>query len=450
MSKQRLYRRLDAPVSVQIEVTQRCPCECVHCYNYWRRCSDLPVEDGGNKDLTPENAERVIEQCLEAQLFHAVVTGGEPLLNFSIVKQLVSKLSAEGISVSLNSNLVLMDREKAQWLAEHQVGVLTSVLGPEKVHDSITQLPGSYARTIEGYKLYAEVGRAPYVNMVVMKQNAEYVRETAEFLHSLGCQFMSASGVVCPAYCRDFSEYQLGREELMGCLNELIRIRDSLGFDIDILNPLPVCALHDSIDPHAFASRRCGAGLFEAAIGCDGGVRPCPHHDSIEGNLFEEDLKAIWSRMTRWRSGELIPETCRECKLLFTCGGGCRYAAKKHSGAYNGCDPHMQEERVDEVFAILADKKTAPAVIASERFRVNQFRSRPEEFGALVAVGGNVNDIIFLSHQADALLKGLRPGDVMSVSEFGDSPQHRQFLTGLAERGVVEYLPSCAGSSSVR
>ena len=37
MSSELLYRCLSAPISVQVELTARCPNRCVHCYNHWRK-----------------------------------------------------------------------------------------------------------------------------------------------------------------------------------------------------------------------------------------------------------------------------------------------------------------------------------------------------------------------------------------------------------------------------
>lgn len=73
--------------------------------------------------------------------------GGEPLLNFRLLKRCVRhalrKFGRQGVRFNMTTNGVLMDAAKAAFLADHKVSVRVSVDGPRAVHDR-------YRKTLEG------------------------------------------------------------------------------------------------------------------------------------------------------------------------------------------------------------------------------------------------------------------------------------------------------------
>ena len=61
------------PLQVSIEVTRRCPLECLHCYN------NLPMGDldAKQRELTKEEHFRVLDELVEMGCFWILYTGGE-------------------------------------------------------------------------------------------------------------------------------------------------------------------------------------------------------------------------------------------------------------------------------------------------------------------------------------------------------------------------------------
>ena len=49
----------------------------------------------------------------EAKVFHVVLTGGEPFMNFDVLEYALEEFSAAGISTSVNSNLMLATLKKS-------------------------------------------------------------------------------------------------------------------------------------------------------------------------------------------------------------------------------------------------------------------------------------------------------------------------------------------------
>ncbi|NTV30155.1 MAG: hypothetical protein HGA80_08765, partial [Candidatus Omnitrophica bacterium] len=81
--------------------------------------------------------------------------GGEPLVNWSIVRFLVegarkSNTVGKDLHISLVSNLLLLDDEKMKVLADNDVRVCTSMDGPARIHDA-------YRKDLAGRGTYKEV-----------------------------------------------------------------------------------------------------------------------------------------------------------------------------------------------------------------------------------------------------------------------------------------------------
>jgi MoaA/NifB/PqqE/SkfB family radical SAM enzyme len=61
------------PLQISIEVTRRCPLECLHCYN------NLPMGDldAKHREMTKEEHFRVLDEPVEMGCFWILYTGGE-------------------------------------------------------------------------------------------------------------------------------------------------------------------------------------------------------------------------------------------------------------------------------------------------------------------------------------------------------------------------------------
>ena len=151
-----MYRRIKTPNIVQVELTEKCPNVCLHCYNYWRskepggihRYTDFPVA------MVP----LVAEKLANAGVFHLVLTGGEPLANKKSLRALITECGNRGLTCGINSTLRGLASEDVEAFKQKQVlGVLVSLLGstPEN-HDAITQSTGSFFQTIKGIEILAK------------------------------------------------------------------------------------------------------------------------------------------------------------------------------------------------------------------------------------------------------------------------------------------------------
>ena len=135
-------------------VSLRCEHSCHYC-----QVSRVST-DRALYDMSSETARRALDLVFRspAETIKIEFQGGEPLLNFDRIKQIVQeateRAAATGKRVEfvVTTNLALVTEEILEYLRNHAIVVSTSLDGPEFIHNANRPRPGnnSYQVTIEG------------------------------------------------------------------------------------------------------------------------------------------------------------------------------------------------------------------------------------------------------------------------------------------------------------
>jgi len=342
--------------------------------------------------MSLSDAKKILEELHKREVFDIVITGGEPSLNFSVLLNLVKQARDFNMGVSVNSNLTLINNEMAKSLYKAGVkNILTSVLGPNKfVHDNIAQKKGVFRKVMNGISIVNDNGINVSVNMVVSKLNLNLVRGTAKLVAEKGIKSFFATKAGCPGGCSNFSELDVGRGGLIKILEDLLWVRKNFGLDIGSLESLPLCGIAEIEDISPFLKRKCGAGICTMTIAPNGDVRPCPHEDTVYGNILKESFEKIWKEMNCWREGEQHSEICKKCGFFTQCGGGCRMSAKTSFGRLQEMDPCANINSVNLLSNCLkkTNEQKEIRVFFKENsnifFKLNKNRFRKESFGGVI------------------------------------------------------------------
>lgn len=429
------YRNLQGPISVQVETTESCNLDCIHCYNHWRDKSKPFCANS----LNEAKMNSIIDSLIEAGVSSVTLTGGEPLLFWNILPEAIQKMTSFEINVGLNSNLCLLTNEMATALKQSGLKhILVSVLcGKEEVHDSITGRKGSWQKTIDGIKKAREFDFRVSSNTVLTKLNRPYLRETAKLMKELGVSSFCATKASPALNSRNFEDLILSRNELRDSLDELIRIKEEFKIGVDILECYPLCLISNIDKYSSFARHSCTAGITTCTIGPSGDVRPCSHADMIYGNLFQTNFLDIWKRMSDWRNCQYIPNECQVCKFVEQCSGGCRMEAKYH-GNIKSKDPFMSSPE-DIKLQNATNKKCIPVLF--DKLRINpSLKIREESFGATVSVSGNA---LFVNTDAVLIIRELFNQQGFTVNFVAEKfslkvKTANQFLYRLFQNGIIQ------------
>lgn len=330
---------LSSPITVHIELTYSCCFNCRHCYNFWRKDKSKPVF------MSINQLDRISDELIANNSMHVIFTGGEPLLNYSLLIYGINRMKEGGLSVSCNSSLSVANSiEQLKRLKE--VGlehILTSLNSHmAEVNDYLVSTPGAHKRIIQGIKNAVSAGIRVSVNMIISKSNIKHIYETGKLVHALGAKKFFGTRVVPNLFdnIEKQKEFWLLEEEARYVLNELLKVQADFGLQIGTLVPFPFCfMIEDYWEKYAnFYSHGCPAGNKMISINANGDTHACVHESKSYGNIFEIGIKGVWENMKEWRKGEVFPDACKACSIFDECNGGCRLCALTYKGDINAAD----------------------------------------------------------------------------------------------------------------
>ncbi len=303
-----------------------------------KRAFDFLIENSGNR------------KNLEVDFF-----GGEPLMNFDVVKKLVEyarsieKQHNKNFRFTLTTNGVLIDDDVIDFANREMSNVVLSLDGRKEVHDRYRvdyAGNGSWEKIVPKFQKLVEAreGKNYYMRGTFTHQNPDFLEDIKVML-DLGFNELSMEPVVCAK--GDPSE--LTREDMeivkkqYEDLAELMLKKDKEG--------KPFTFYHYMIDltggPCIYKRiSGCGSGTEYMAVTPWGDLYPC--HQFVGEEKFK--LGDIWQGVTNKEiQGEFAAcnvyarEECRDCWARLYCSGGCAanayHATGSVKGIYeNGCE----------------------------------------------------------------------------------------------------------------
>ncbi len=318
-----------------------------------KKALDLLIQNSGNR------------KNLEVDFF-----GGEPLMNFDVVKQLVSygreleKKHNKVFRFTITTNGVLLDKEKMDFINENMDNVVLSLDGRKEVNDNMRPTvngQGSYdiitPKFLEFVKLRGK--KSYYVRGTFTSKNLDFGKDVIN-LYNEGFNSISVEPVVA----KPEQNYALLEEHLSMILKEYEELsqeyiklhEEGKGFDF----------FHFMIDlDHGpcFVKRvvGCGAGVEYMAVTPEGELYPC--HQFVGNTDFKMGDVDTGITNTALRdkfknANVYSKEDCKNCWAKFYCSGGCHANAYNFNGDINkpysiGCE--MEKKRIECAVSIAAN-----------------------------------------------------------------------------------------------
>jgi len=409
------FRNISGPITMHLELTEACPERCRHCYNFVRE------PNYSFKNITKEDIDLFLDDFKSNGGFHVILTGGEPLLAFDKLLYAVEGVKRRGMSLSVNSSLMLATAEKMKTLKEAGVDHILSTLFSHDphTHDFIASRTGSFNEIIKGINITRGAGIRVSINMIVTTVNETHVYETGKLLHSIGLNKFIANRMI-PSTLNSNSlknEFLITEEPARRMLDDLLRLNKEFGMTISSCRALPHCFLGDLDEHFAFTARGCNAGKRHLLVNCDGTARACVHEAETYGNVHEIGIKGVWENMGKWRRKDLLPKGCQECALMEICEGACRQIAEVVSSDWSGVDnldkgPDGLRKYHRGVTNELVN------FIKKEKFFVNpEIEFRKEDGCYLIRILG-AKCVLIENHFADFLIKNQETQQTFALDDF--------------------------------
>ena len=173
--------------SAQWEVTFRCNEACVHCYNPGAAHSPHERNERKRNELTTQEAKRMLDALVRCGVFRLILSGGEATLrrDFFEIFAYARKL---GFAVALYTNGQTATDDFIEKLAKlWPTSVSISVYSANpSVHDEITRVPNSFAKSIEALKKFQARGIKTYIKSIQMSHTVSGFELVQDLATSLG------------------------------------------------------------------------------------------------------------------------------------------------------------------------------------------------------------------------------------------------------------------------
>ena len=295
--------------------------------------------------------------------------GGEPLMNFQVVKDLVAygrskeKEHNKKFRFTLTTNGMLLTDEVMEFANKEMANVVLSIDGRKEVHDFMRPTrngKGSYDLIIDKFKKMAELRNQTdyYVRGTFTHHNLDFSKDVLH-LADLGFKQISAEPVVAP----DDQPYAIKEEDLPKLFEEydllakemVKREKEGKGFNF----------FHFMLDltggPCLYKRLSgCGSGTEYLAVTPWGDLYPCHQFVGMEefklGNvdtgIEKTDLVDEFKMCNVYAK-----DKCKDCFARFYCSGGCAANSYNFHGnlldAYDiGCE--LERKRVECAIMIKA------------------------------------------------------------------------------------------------
>ncbi len=303
------------PLQVSIEVTRRCPLECLHCYN------NLPMGDleAKRREMTKEEHFRVLDELVEMGCFWILYTGGEIFARKDFL-EIYTYAKQKGFLITLFTNGTIINEQIADYLKEWPPFVIEITLygRTRETYEALTMIPGSYDRCLRGISLLKERGLPLKLKTVATSINKHEVMAMRRFAEEeLGVEF-KMDGQINPRI--DCSQsplaVRLTPEEVVALdmaepksQSEYLRLaKRGLGRPANLSQVDTVYV--------------CGGGINSFAINAFGEMGICVISQQETFSVRETKVKAVWeSSLLRLRTRKVTRLTkCTQCQIRSVCG----------------------------------------------------------------------------------------------------------------------------------
>lgn len=344
--------------AICLHVAHDCNLACKYCFaeegEYQQGHRGLMSYEVGKKafDFLIENSGT--RKNLEVDFF-----GGEPLMNWEVVKKLVAygreqeKIHNKNFRFTLTTNGILLDEEVMEFANKEMSNVVLSLDGRKDINDKLRVSrngKGSYDIILPKFLKMAESRNQEnyYIRGTYTHYNTDFANDILH-MADLGFKELSMEPVVAPST----ADYALTEEDLPKLLAEYDRLacemikrnKKGKGFNF----------YHYTIDltgGPCIVKRvsGCGVGTEYMAVTPEGDLYPCHQFVGDEhfllGNVFEGVKNT--SVCDEFKSCNIYShDECKDCFARMYCSGGCAANAYHTTGSITGvydfgCELHRK------------------------------------------------------------------------------------------------------------
>jgi len=344
-------------------VTQDCNLRCAYCF------ADAGEYSTGRGLMSEATAKAAIDflirnsgsrKNLEVDFF-----GGEPLMNFDVVKETVrygrqqEKVHGKNIRFTLTTNAYHVTDEMVDFLNREMKNIVISIDGRKEVHDEVRKNvrgEGSYDRVLANAKRIVEgrKGKEYYIRGTYTAKNLNFSQDVCAIADE-GFDQISVEPVVSGG------DYAIKWEHLMQIKHEYDMLAREYVKRKEEGKPFHFFHFMIDLESGPCLNKRlrgCGAGSEYLAVTADGKLYPCHQFAGKEGfqmgDVWSDDIDAAL-REEFLSTHVFSKKGCADCWAKYYCSGGCAANAYFSTGSLKepykiGCE--AEKKRIETAIAL--------------------------------------------------------------------------------------------------
>lgn len=341
----------DAPIKAMcLHMAHDCNLRCKYCF----------ASTGGfggyrklmSFDVAKKAIDRLVELSKGRRNLEVDFFGGEPMMNFDVVKQTVEyargieEKAGKNFRFTITTNGLLLKDEHIDYINKEMSNVVLSLDGRKEVNDRLrirVDGSGSYESIVPRFqKLVQSRGNKEYyVRGTYTRYNLDFDKDVLA-LYDLGFKQISVEPVVGP----ETDDYSIRMQDIPAIEESYARLMDEMlkrkkaksgqfnffHFMVDLDNG--PCAIK--------RLKGCGSGNEYVAVTPDAEIFPCHQFvgdSSFQMGTVEEGITEHEMKMDFAKANLFHKPTCEQCWAKLFCSGGCN--ANNHTYAGSMYEPYQ-------------------------------------------------------------------------------------------------------------
>jgi uncharacterized protein len=326
-----------------LNITNQCNLACTYCYEFG--ADKIATPAGKAKYMTIETAKTsvdfLLEQSRDRPAVHITFFGGETLMNFKLLKEVVlyarEAAAAHGkiIGFSLTTNATLLTDEIIAFLSDYEIGVTVSMDGPPELQDKhrvYKSGKGTYAvieprlrKLIANHKTRAITARVTLTEGVT-----DVVRIYRHLKEDIGFHEVGFAPVTTSGQKREYSLDDGGMDTVLAQFHELADEWLEYALRGQMHGFTNVSETIGELLQGVNKSHPCGAGLGLLGVGPSGDLSPCHRFTDADTHTLGHISTGIdqGKREDFLSRGHVEAKyDCQSCWARPLCAGGCHHEA---------------------------------------------------------------------------------------------------------------------------
>lgn len=235
---QKYVKKSDEKLSgVMIHITNRCNLACIHCYN------NSGVNDGEVVEITHKEWLDFVKAALESGISHLEISGGEPLLEVELLKDILHLASGyKDVRIQINTNGILLTDEFLLLLnnVENEMILQLSIDGHNfEIIENLRNNKEIFNHVIDAIRMIKKYNRIKLILVhTIHNKNKKYVNHFLKWVTSLEPDIVVV-GFMLPIGRgeNENSDCFMSLDDRLDLYKELLKLKREGNYDFKLASP---------------------------------------------------------------------------------------------------------------------------------------------------------------------------------------------------------------------